>query len=60
MYESVQRKVAANTAQQKVYRDEVRASKRYTFFNVEFREIAYFYLLFCRYFFVPESGQDIG
>ena len=44
----------------KVYRDEVRASKRYTFFNVEFRGIACFYQVFCQQSAVPDCGQDIG
>lgn len=29
-----------------MYREEVRTSKRYTFFDVEFREIVYFYRVF--------------
>ena len=48
------------THNKKVYRDEVRASKRCTFFNVEFREIAYLYQFFCQQPDVLECGQDIG
>lgn len=43
----------------KVYRDEVRASKRYTFFYVEFRGIAYLYQVFCHQSVVLDCGQGI-
>lgn len=42
-----------------MYRDEVRASKRYTFFDVEFRGIAYLYQVFCVQSAVSDRAQDI-
>lgn len=44
----------------KVYRDEVRASRRYTFFYVEFRKNVCFCLVFYQQSAVPDCGQDIG
>lgn len=44
----------------KVYRDEVRTSKRYTFFNVEFRGIVCFCQVFCQQSAVWDCGQGIG
>ena len=54
-YKAKQRRTAAK----KVYRDEVRASERYTFFNVEVRGIVCYYPVFCKQPAVPDCGQDI-
>lgn len=44
----------------KVYRDEVKTSKRYAFFHVEFRGNECFCLVFCQQSVVRRLCQDTG
>ena len=62
-YENVQKstkKGICGLQKIKVYRDEVKTSKRYAFFYVEFKGNECFYLFFCQQKAVRVSFPDIG